>query len=225
MKKLSFILVCIAALTMVSCGCNSNKKGRSKVADIKIALEDAVDLGLSVKWAICNVGADNMEDVGQYFAWGEVSPKDNYALANYRFSTEGENPQMTKYNADDGHGSLQPEDDAASVVMGEEWRMPTKEEWGELIENCEWEVLNFEGKMGFAGTSKINGSVIFLPLTGVFLGEKAELEGVMGYYWTRDLADGFPSYATQVRLNLSQGLLSTIDSDRHAGLCIRAVKP
>lgn len=118
-----------------------------------------VDLGLSVKWATCNLGAESPEDYGNYYAWGEVVPQQSeaYMWESYKFSVGlgiyGE-PQLTKYTTDDGHIDcfwydnqifigdnntiLDPEDDAATANWGADWRMPTLAEMKELMDNCLW---------------------------------------------------------------------------------------
>ena len=135
---------------------------------------DYVDLGLSVKWATCNVGASSPEEYGSYFAWGEVNPKTIYNWNTYKWATAIWNEEYsewscetsTKYNTVDNKKTLDYEDDAATVNMGKNWRMPTIEEQQELIENCTWTWIDDYCKTGIAGniiTSKINGNSIFLP--------------------------------------------------------------
>lgn len=153
-----------------------------------------VDLGLSVKWATCNVGASKPEEYGDYFAWGEVEPKNNYSLSTYKYCN-GTNNSMTKYSAknDVNRGEfydnkivLGPEDDAAAVNWGGEWRMPTKEEQDELRNKCTWEWTTLNGVKGYAVIG-INRNVIFLPAAGCF-GEWSRLgTGVFGYYWSSSL--------------------------------------
>ena len=153
-----------------------------------------VDLGLSVKWATCNVGASKPEEYGDYFAWGEVEPKNNYSLSTYKYC-DGTNNSMTKYSAknDVNRGEfydnkivLGPEDDAAVVNWGGEWRMPTKEEQDELRNKCTWEWTTLNGVKGYAVIG-INRNVIFLPAAGCF-GEWSRLGiGVFGYYWSSSL--------------------------------------
>ena len=102
---------------------------------------DAVDLGLSVKWAAYNVGATAPEEYGSYFAYGETKEKSKYDWSNYKW---GEEDRTTKYNNDvesgDGLKTLLPEDDAATVNWGTKWRTPTCEEIDDLLDdaNCEW---------------------------------------------------------------------------------------
>ena len=112
-----------------------------------------VDLGLSVKWATCNIGADSPEKTGGKYAWGEVATKPDYTWQSYRFNNGGEgywDVKLSKYNSDSKLGPvdmrevLEPEDDAAHVNWGGNWRIPTAREFQELANNCTfvWSTLN-----------------------------------------------------------------------------------
>lgn len=140
------------------------------------AAHEYVDLGLSVMWATCNVGAESPEDVGELFAWGETEPKKEYTWYTYKYCN-GSHDTMTKYCDDsdcgyngfvDGKTVLEPEDDAAQVNWGGEWRMPTCEEIEELLDpdNCEWTSCEYNGVGGCKVTSRkpgYEGNFIFLP--------------------------------------------------------------
>ena len=113
---------------------------------------EAIDLGLSVKWATCNVGAENPQDYGDYFAWGETEPKDDYDWPTYKWCNGSYNTQ-TKYNTNSYYGTvdnrttLEPADDAATVNWGGSWRTPTFNEQEELRDKCYWEwTTNYNGK-------------------------------------------------------------------------------
>ena len=130
-------------------------------------VHEYVDLGLSVKWATCNVGAMVPEEYGDYFAWGEVEPKDVYDWATYKWC-DGTEQNITKYNAEDCLTTLLLEDDAAHANWGGEWRMPTKDEFQELIDYCTFEITQLNGVKGTWITSKINGNRIFVPYAGYY---------------------------------------------------------
>ena len=113
------------------------------------AQHEFVDLGLSVKWATCNVGADRPEDAGDLYSWGETETK--RSPLTYKFS-DGQGG-LTKYDGTDGKSVLDPEDDVAHVKWGGTWRMPTSDEISELIENCTWTWASVNGEIGFLITS------------------------------------------------------------------------
>ena len=101
---------------------------------------EAVDLGLSVKWANMNVGAKKPSGYGTYFAWGETKSKDYYSWNTYAWS-KGNSQFLTKYSSTDKRFRLAPTDDAAQANWGGEWRMPTDDEFDELTDpkNCTWQ--------------------------------------------------------------------------------------
>lgn len=151
-----------------------------------------VDLGLSVKWATCNVGASKPEEYGDYFAWGETSPKTIYEWSNYKYC-KGSATTLTKYCVDIKFGTLDNKtvldlaDDAAHVNWGSDWRMPTKAEQDELRNNCTWTWTTQNGVMGCLVTSKKNSNSIFLPASGYRGSSSLYFVGSGGYYWSSSL--------------------------------------
>ena len=148
--------------------------------DGEIAGHYYVDLGLpsGVKWATCNVGASSPEDYGDYFAWGETSPKAEYTWENS--VTFGE--QMSDISGNAQH-------DAATANWGGSWRMPTNDEMQELVDHCEWEWTEVNGVNGSRVIGP-NGSCIFLPAAGYRDGSSLYLAGYFGYYWSSTPDDG-----------------------------------
>ena len=147
-----------------------------------------VDLGLSVKWATCNVGAESPEGYGDYFAWGETSTKETYSWSTY-FDYDEDTKSFPKYNNEGGKTVLDPEDDAAHVNWGGSWRMPTEAEWQELLNNCTWEWTTQNGISGYKVTSNKEGYTdksIFLPAGG-----DGGAVGFNGYYWSSSLVEDF----------------------------------
>lgn len=134
----------------------------------------AVDLGLSVKWACCNVGATKPEDYGDHFAWGETSPKTSYDWDNY-LPEELINTDIsgTQY-------------DAAHANWGGSWRMPTGSECYELCDNnnCTWTWTTLNGVNGYEVKSKKNGNSIFLPAAGSYVYDTLYRQGSAGCYWS-----------------------------------------
>lgn len=150
-----------------------------------------VDLGLSVKWATCNIGASRPEEEGDFFAWGEVWPKDVYTGDNYKYFkiTFLGKLKILKYN--DDNKRLELCDDAAYVNWGKNWRIPTNEEFDELIANCTMERSIVNNVNGRLFTSKLNGNSIFLPAAGWCRYDCIDREfgyqseaGDVGYYWS-----------------------------------------
>ena len=154
-----------------------------------------IDLGLpsSTKWACCNVGANSPAECGGYFAWGETAPKTIFEYNNYKWFDSGDNHKITKYclNSDygtvDGRTELEPEDDAAYVSCGAEWRMPLLRQIRELLNNCtsEWTTVN--GISGYLFRSNTNNGSVFFPADG-WRGTKGVVYGFgeAGAYWSRD---------------------------------------
>lgn len=131
----------------------------------------AVDLGLSVKWAICNVGAENPEEIGGYYSWGDIKTKNSYVYNN----TTCANNKMK-----DISGNAQY--DAATYNWGSPWRMPTLTEAKELIEKCTYKTTTINTVDGFLLVGP-NGNSIFLPFTGSKMGTDFYNENDI-FYWT-----------------------------------------
>ncbi len=127
----------------------------------------AVDLGLSVKWACCNVGANSPEDHGDNFAWGETSPKSIYVWEYYQHwvDYDGDDYWDEGELVDLGDISGNPQYDAATANWGGAWRMPTYSELSELKNNCSWERTSLNGVNGYKVTGP-NGNSIFWPAAG-----------------------------------------------------------
>ena len=125
------------------------------------------DLGLpsGLLWAKCNVGAKHEYEFGNYFAWGETEPKEEYGWETYKFGSTKNS--RTKYNSSDGKTILEPQDDAATVNMGEEWRMPTEEELEELVYNTSRLYTSINGIKGIKFINRQTPSnYIFIPAAG-----------------------------------------------------------
>ena len=188
-----------------------------------------VDLGLSVKWATCNVGANKPEEYGDYFAWGETEPKDYYDWSTYKWCNGSDNTQ-TKYCTDSYYGTvdnktqLELSDDAARANWGGSWRMPTTEEQQELINNCTWTWTTQNGVNGYKVTSKKNGNSIFLPAAGCRNGsslDNAGSYGLYGLYWSSSLDTGDPVDAYE--LYFDSVYMRWNYNNRHCGQSVRPV--
>ncbi len=151
----------------------------------------AVDLGLpsGIKWATCNLGAMNPWEYGGYYAWGETAEKSIYNGNTYKW---GAWSPYWKYcndvfcNIMDNKWKLEPEDDAAHVIWGGSWRMPTLEDYNELVSNCriEWTIMN--NTKGVKLVSKINSNSVFFPAAGLRMDESL-INPRCGYYKSSSL--------------------------------------
>ncbi len=215
MRKLRFFAaLCCTALLFAACEKdepNTNTNNNDPKNDTK----EAVDLGLSVKWATCNVGATSPEKYGNYYAWGETATKDSYSWNTYKY---GSNP--TKYNSTDTLTTLEAADDAATANWGGKWCTPTDGEWQELIEKCTWTWTRLNGVKGYE-VKATNGNTIFLPAAGYRGIDCLNNAGYYGYYWSSSLdADG-PSYARSARFR--SGNVRRVYDHRYYGQSVRPV--
>lgn len=161
---------------------------------------EAVDMGLSVKWCSKNLGATSPDDFGLYVPWGEILPRaytswNDYKWGNKDLKNLKLNKYGTHYNNDawEGYPASLPDekevlddaDDIARVKLGGGWRMPTMEEFLELIENTNGEWVTQNGVSGIRLVSKINGKSIFLPAAGAYFQGEFFFDGCR--YWSRSL--------------------------------------
>ena len=204
MKKNLILLACVALGLMTSC---ENKKDEPKVSDANG--HEFVDLGLSVKWATMNVGASNPEGLGFYFAWGEITLKDKYSIDNYTFK---DNPTILSLS-----------DDAAHVNWGGDWRMPTQEEFNELVTKC---MITLENTNTVRFTAA-NGKYILMPLAG-FAKEDGSFKNIgdCGYYWTNAISNNTQAVDLIFKETFSGAeVLGLNKGNRLCGLSIRPVLP
>ena len=159
-----------------------------------------VDLGLpsGTLWATMNVGANSPEEYGDYFAWGETTPKDFYDWSTYQWCM-GSRSSFIKYCTDSSLGyngfvdnktELDPEDDAATANWGEMWRMPSDDQLYELKDVCIWQWTMRNGVNGYLVTSNHNGASLFLPAAGFHWNGGLSNAGTGGFYWSRTLYSG-----------------------------------
>ena len=201
-----------------------------------IVFAEKVDMGIKTSdgktlyWStrnLCKSGFVNSpEDYGDYYAWGETEPKENYSWSTYKFGTSSSGP-FSKYNTISSYGSidnktvLEPEDDVASVKLGGNWRMPTDAEWIELSTKCTWTwTTNYNGTgvMGRIVTAT-NGNSIFLPAAGYRRGTNLKVAGSDGAYWSSSLT--IPDYAWYVFFD--SDCVHRFSSSRYFGQSVRPV--
>ena len=187
-----------------------------KASDIK-----AVDLGLSVRWASANLGARTETENGYYIAWGELTPKEGrYDWGSYKWCKED---KFSKYVTDsrwgevDGKTRLDLEDDAAHEYLGGDWRIPTPEEFQELVDKCTFENVLLNGHTVMKATGP-NGNCIYFPHAG----STSVVDQI--YCWTSDLSV-VDNHATCYHIDSFWGKAFKVWEDRFVGLTIRAVCP
>lgn len=205
--------------------------------------EEYVDLGLSVKWAKCNLGASKPSDYGSYYAWGETEPKAEYTWATYKWMQAGQSDEMhiTKYTIADGQTegiwydaggtfigdnktTLEAADDAAIANLGSPWRMPSFYEIQELRDHCTWTWTTQNGVKGYEVKSKKNGNSIFLPAAGYRKGSVLNNAGSWGYFRSSSLYIGYNDYASNLNFD-SDRHDKYNHSSRYLGFSVRPVRP
>lgn len=173
-----------------------------------------VDLGLSVYWASCNLGAESPEESGNFYSWGETSPKSSYTKENYAYYDKS----TTQY-VNIGSDISGTQYDAAKVNLGGSWRMPTEEEFQELIDKCTWEWTQVNNINGYKITAA-NGNSIFLPAAGWWYTDSSIADNEQGAYWTSTASGN--SYAA-ILLGFQSSGKSVFYHDRELGRPIRPV--
>ena len=170
-----------------------------------------VDLGLSVKWATCNVGASSSSLPGDYYAWGEKTTKSDYSSTTYEQTWMANN--------------LYADDDVAIVKMGGKWRMPTKAEFEELRDNCDWIWTTVGGVEGYRVTSYTTGNSIFLPAAGRKIDTSAKEYGELGYYYSSTSPQDVYNRGCGYSLKFDTASQKVIYVSGSQGFTIRAVLP
>ena len=192
-----------------------------------------VDLGLSVKWATCNVGASAPEGYGDYYSWGESVTKSIHSWKTYKYC-DGDADELTKYCTKSKYGNnrytddnttLDLSDDVAHIKWGGSWRMPTEKEFKELINNCTWTWTTLNGVNGYKVTSNMtdySNRSIFLPANG-WRGVEINYKGTGGAYWSSSLYTSRPSRALNLDFDSNEREID--DDDRYDGRAVRPVCP
>ena len=223
MNKILLLTAMVLPFVLISCGDDKDEPDPDT--------HEWVDLGLpsGTLWATCNIGANAPEEYGYYFAWGETEPKEVYSWYNYKWCN-GTFDTITKYLTEDGYTygfrdftdgktELDPEDDAAYVNLGPEWRMPSMEQQLELVEQCTWTQKTRNGVNGMLVKGP-NGNTIFLPAAGRWL-DSLDAVGSVGYYWSRTL---FAEYSDLAYYLVFLRTVSTGCDYRIYGKAVRAVR-
>ena len=248
-KSLFWAIATIAVLTVLT-GCEKEDEDEIPSGDVNkgatlvkgVDGEDyyVVDLGFGFQnklWATCNIGATSAEQYGEYFAWGEAETKNYFDWNKYSHCINGSRFKITKYSTDaentntntsDNLKQLEADDDVATKRLGEEWSIPTKQDYEQLIYRCDWKCGKYNGVWGYLFTSKNNGNSIFIPLAG-----KRDLNELLfaesnGFYWSKELYDNkiaeyHNNNASILKLTKPTNPVNSSYEERYMGLPIRPI--
>ena len=171
-----------------------------------------IDLGLPSGrlWATCNIGAKKPTDYGNYFACGSVEP---YNINDCDTDSFNDTDAAKLSEMDDEH-------DAAKVLWGDDWRMPTLTDFAELIDNCTYDSEVIDGITCGVFTSKVNNQKIVMPAAGGINGDALLGHGRVGYYWCRS----FYSSSSAWELDFSSSMREVNTNSRYDGLSVRPVR-
>lgn len=213
----SFLKGYYKSVHKVNCG-----ESKSSISKSNNAQKERVDLGLSsgILWATCNIGASSPSEIGDYFAWGEREPKDVYGWDTYKLC-RGSYNSIFKYTETDGKKVLDSQDDVAKSMLGGEWRIPTKEDMEELVEECEWKWTSLNGQLGWKVIGS-NNNYIFLPASGAASSYRIAGVNELGRYWTATRDESNYS-AYNLRFKDGTDTIVVVDDTRFYGRTIRPV--
>ena len=174
--------------------------------------ENCVDLGLTsgIRWATCNLGATACNEAGDYFAYGDLAPKDEYTPDNCPAYLDGSVADIYGY----------PQYDAAMEILGEGWRMPSYDDMHELEQECTWEWSDVDGVVGYKVIGP-NGNSIFLPVTGCMDYSELKYSAFNGLYWSGSSVDAQNSFCLLFDYEMHTCFVSDF---RYKGFAIRPVK-
>lgn len=179
------------------------------IAKISVHSQEAVDLGLSVKWADRNIGASSPSAYGNYYAWGETVTKSTYNAKNCKTFDS----KITNIG-----GNIQY--DIARKNWKGTWRLPTQDEFQELKDKCQWQWTNQDGHRGYKIIGP-NGKSIFLPAAGHYANNSNTIsaDGLYGYYWTQNGT----KYGNAGSLCFTEEFPIIGESKRYDGMSVRPV--
>lgn len=231
--------------TIYGRGLNYDVKHVAKIEYVDFLISDIsgtvdnyayVDLGLKsgTLWATMNLDSESdwLGAIGSYFAWGETNKKDAYSYSTYKWCTvdaNGDLDEYTKYNNDDTYkvvdnkSVLELADDAANYFCGEQWSLPTKEDFEELYYGCTWSwVPDYKGRAGYLGRSEVNGNTIFFPACGEKDGKEIKTFNKQGGYWTSSHDEKITDNAMCFVFSYNTIKIGT--SRRYKGLSVRPIR-
>ena len=213
----------------VACARVNDKEFYGQVKTVTTLDNTIVDMGMSVRWRSCNVAASKPEGLGSLVAWGATRILEYYGWPGYCWGVS-ENG-LLKYNTKSEYGivdnltTLELADDVAHVYLGGNWRMPTFDEWKELLDNCTVTTDKIGTQNGLRLTSNRNGKSIFLPCSGFFKEQTIKDEGTKGMYWSSSLDTTFPSKAFFIHFEYNHTYIyrPSDGAYRYLGLSVRPV--
>lgn len=212
MMNINFIktIFSFAAMAILFSSCENEPYEWVDSSEPKGETIEMVDLGLSVKWASCNIGASDPWVYGNFYSWGEINTKFSY---NYNNSKT--------YGLSLGDISNNAEYDAAKAIWGDKWHMPTLEDFNELINKCSWVWTKLNGSNGYKVTGP-SGMSIFFPAAGYYMNSSSNNGiGNYGFYWSSTPYGDDDLTASFLYFNSSEFGMSYIN--RYCGLNIRPV--
>jgi hypothetical protein len=208
-------MLCLTAVLIFAAGMPSqgngaakeDRPGTTKDADLRSVIAESIDLGLSVKWASFNVGATKPEEYGILFGWGDVTgEKTSTSNNDYPNAAPPSNISGTEY-------------DAAHVLWGGSWRMPTRKEQEELVNGCTWTKTSLNNVAGYRVTGP-NGNSIFLAASGGRIGTRLLYQVSGGDFWSGTLSSNTDE---AYYMWFYGGRQAVEDLPRHYGFAIRPV--
>lgn len=179
----------------------------------------AIDLGIGVKFACCNIGASAPEKYGDYYAWGETKKKYRFSTLNYK---HGGNKSYRAYH-DIGNDISGTQYDVAHVNWQGNWRLPSKEQMELLKDRCkkEWVTYKRVEGMRFIGP---NGNSIFMPASGSSWYDETKYVGYSGEYWSSTYStEKSNGYGDAYILGFDNSEIDMYHIDRAAGVSVRPV--
>ena len=234
MKKYTpfvFLIILLGTCLLTACSKDDNPEPSG-------IIPDSVDLGLSVNWASCNIGAEKPEDLGGYYQWAgtqDVGPRSyhpDWTNCPYHTGTSN-NSGFTKYNSIPSYGTvdnktvLDAGDDVANKVLGGKWRIPTYAEWMELLDNCTWTWTKQNDMCGYKVVSNKPGftdKYIFLPAAGCRHRNLYEGVGYGGSYWSSSLSTDTPRDASSLFFTSGEVKMVARNCYRYYGFPVRPVE-
>ncbi|MCH4156464.1 MAG: fibrobacter succinogenes major paralogous domain-containing protein [Muribaculaceae bacterium] len=194
-----------------------SQKAHASQSASSVSDDEAIDLGLSVKWASHNFGTSLSQSTGGYYSWGEMVAKSDFSAGEYKYT------ESSSSCTDIGSDISGTRYDIVRATWGGAWRMPTIAEFQELVDKCTWKWITFKGVEGMKVVGP-NGNSIFLPFAGYREGTDLRDGGAYGYYWSGTLDSKTSVAAHRLQICIYGNYSCDESSSRYQGFSIRPVK-